>query len=251
MTDLLVIIPVHNEAANLPTLLPLLKRECRTLNADIVAINDASSDDSAKILAEHGILTLTHSTQMGYGITIQTGYKYCYRKGYKYLIQLDGDGQHDPRCLLSILKELQSGQSDIVIGSRFLHKDNILFEPSNPLYYGTFFRWVGINLFRLVLLCLCLRRITDPTSGYIGFNRSVLKFLCGKSFPFDYPDADMIMTFLKNGFRLKEIPVYMYHNAKLHSLHRGCRPIWYVVKVFIAIFIAFIRKREMPYEKQA
>ena len=108
-------------------------------------------------------------------------------------------------------------------------------------------RWLGIVIFRWVLLCLCFRRITDPTSGFIGFDKKVIRFLCGNSFPFDYPDADMIMTFIKNGFSLCEIPVYMYHESKEHSLHRGCRPIWYVIKVFISLFIAFIRKKEISH----
>ncbi|MGC9328789.1 MAG: hypothetical protein ACP5I1_14230, partial [Candidatus Hinthialibacter sp.] len=144
--------------------------------------------------------------------------------------------------------ELMAGGSDIVIGSRFLPKENIPFEPNASLYYGTPLRRMGIHLFRFVLLCLCFRRITDPTSGFMGFNRKTLHFLCGKSFPFDYPDADMIMTFLKNDFRLHEIPVYMYPVSKRFSLHRGCRPIWYVIKVFISLFIAFIREKEATHE---
>jgi glycosyltransferase involved in cell wall biosynthesis len=244
MQKVLVILPVHNEEKNLPNLLPSLIRESQKIYADILAVNDASSDRSLQVLEQYGIPTLTHISQMGYGVTIQTGYKYAYRAGYEYAIQLDGDGQHDPRCLPSILCELQSQKYDIAIGSRFLPKDKIPFPPKGPLYYGTSLRWIGIHVFRFVLLCLCWRPITDPTSGYIGFNRNALHFLCGKSFPFDYPDADMIVTFLKNGLRLCEIPVYMYNNDKRHSLHRGCRPIWYVIKVFIAIFIASIRKRE-------
>lgn len=245
MQNVLVILPVHNEEKNLPSLLPALLRECQEIQADVVAINDASNDRSLQILEQHGVQTLSHVSQMGYGVTIQTGYKYAYRSGYDYAIQLDGDGQHDPRCLPSILNEIQSQKYDIAIGSRFLPQEKIPFPPKGELYFGTFLRWIGIHLFRLVLLCLCWRRITDPTSGYIGFNRRALQFLCGKSFPFDYPDADMIITFLKNGLRICEIPVYMYQNGKRHSLHRGCRPIWYVIKVFISIFIASIRKKEI------
>lgn len=244
----LIIVPVHNEEKHLAVFLPQLKHECQKIPADIVAINDASTDRSPEILREQGITVLSHSTQMGYGVTIQTGYKYALRNEYDHVIQVDGDGQHDPRCIHSILAELRQGAADIVIGSRFLPKDRIPFPPFSPLYYGTPMRRVGIYIFRAILACLCFRRVTDPTSGFIGFNRRVLFFLCGKSFPFDYPDADMIVTFLKNGFVLKEIPVYMYHNQKENSLHRGCRPIWYVIKVFISIFIAFLRSKEISAE---
>ena len=251
MSTVLVIVPAHNEAQNLPALLPRLKREAKKINADILAINDASTDSSLNILKNHKIHTLTHSTQLGYGSTIQTGYKYALRSGYDYVIQLDGDGQHDPRCLSGFLKELKKKETDIVIGSRYLPTNGYSFPPQGPLYFGTAVRRIGIRLFRLVLFCLSFRWITDPTSGYIGFNRAALQFVCGKSFPFDYPDADAILTFLKNGLRVKEIPVYMYPVQKDHGLHRGCGPIWYVIKVFISLFIAFIRRREIYQDERS
>lgn len=245
MNDLLIVVPIHNEAPHLPNLLPPLQTECKKINADILAINDCSTDSTPEILHRHGIHTLTHPTQMGYGATVQTGYKYAFRHGYQYVIQLDGDGQHDPRCMRMIAKELKTNQADVVIGSRYLSANKIPFQPLGPLYYGTPVRRIGIYLFRFALLCLTFRKITDPTSGFVGINRKTLRFVCGKSYPFDYPDADMILTFLRNGLRVKEIPVYMYHAKKDHPLHRGCRPIWYVIKVCLAMIIAFIRKREI------
>jgi glycosyltransferase involved in cell wall biosynthesis len=249
MDKILIIIPVHNEEENLPALLPELKQEAKRLKADMVAVNDASIDNSLYILQKSGIQTLSHPSQMGYGVTIQTGYKYGLENNYDYVIQIDGDGQHDPRCIKSILTELKKGESDIVIGSRFLPKNKIPFKPRFPLYYGTPTRRLGIHVFRFVLRCLCFTKISDPTSGFIGFNRRTLHFLSGKSFPFDYPDADVVFTFLRNGFRLREIPVYMYPKEKRYSLHRGCRPLWYIVKVSIAIFIAFLRQKEVVHEQ--
>ena len=251
MSTVLIIVPVHNEARLLPGLLPRLKREAKKINAHILAINDASTDSSLRVLNNHKIHTLSHSTQLGYGSTIQTGYKYAMRFGYDYVIQLDGDGQHDPRCLSAFLQELKKKESDIIIGSRYLSPNGYPFPPLGPLYYGTVVRRIGIHLFRWVLLVLSFRWITDPTSGYIGFNRAALQFVCGKSFPFDYPDADAILTFLKNGLRVKEIPVYMYPVQKDHGLHRGCGPIWYVIKVFISLFIAFIRRREIYQDERS
>lgn len=247
MRNVLIIIPVHNEADNLPALIPRIQVAADKIQADIVAINDASTDRSDQILAKHAIRTLTHPCQMGYGVTIQTGYKYALKHQYQYLLQIDGDGQHDPRCLSFLLDELRADQGDVVIGSRFLAKENIPFQPEHPLYYGTPVRRLGISLFRFTLFCLSLRSISDPTSGFIGFNQKALDFICGRCFPFDYPDADFVLTLLKNGFRVKETPVFMYPKEKKFSLHRGCRPLWYIVKMSIALGIAFIRRREIPH----
>ena len=83
-------------------------KECETIQADIVAINDASTDRSVEILKQYGIVTLSHGTQMGYGVTVQTGYKYAHRNHYDYVIQVDGDGQHDSRCIALILKQTKN-----------------------------------------------------------------------------------------------------------------------------------------------
>ncbi len=245
MSTLLIVIPVHNEAANLTRFLPMLKQEAQSVGADVLAINDASTDDTMQVLDRHGIPALSHFTQMGYGSTIQTGYKYALRKGYDYVIQLDGDAQHDPRFIPEIDWHLRNQTTDILIGSRFLSQDSIAFKPLGSLYYGTPIRRIAIRMFRAVLQALTFCRITDPTSGYVGFNRKALKFVSGKSFPFDYPDADMILTYLRNGFRVKEIPVYMYQPTETSKMHRGCKPVWYVIKVYLALFIAFLRRQEV------
>jgi glycosyltransferase involved in cell wall biosynthesis len=57
---------------------------------------------------------------MGYGVALQTGYKYAFDSGYDYLVQLDGDGQHDPAYVPQLLKIITSGAADLVLGSRFL-----------------------------------------------------------------------------------------------------------------------------------
>lgn len=237
--------PVHNEADNLTRFLPRLKQIAESIRADLLAVNDASTGDSLQVLKENGVPVISHITQMGYGSTIQTGYKYALRKKYDFLIQLDGDAQHDPRFIPEMFERLQAGTADILIGSRFLPRDAIPFKPLEPLFTGTAKRRLGIHMFRLALKVLTWSRISDPTSGYTGFNRSVLKFVCGKSFPFDYPGADMILTYLRNGFRIREIPVYVYRSGSNGKKHRGCRPGWYAIKVYLALFAAFLRRQEV------
>ncbi len=245
MPNLLIIVPAFNEAENLHRLLPLLKHEAHELDADILGVNDASTDETLQVFKQYEIHTLSHLTQMGYGTTIQTGYKYALKKGYDYVIQLDGDAQHDPRFIPIFLNELIQGHADVVVGSRFLTFDTLPFEPNGTLYYGTFVRRIGIRLFRYALMVLCFKWISDPTSGYIGMRGKVLNFVCGDCFPFDYPDADMILTFVRNGFEIKEIPVFMYQPREQSKLHRGCKPIWYVIKVSISLFVSFLRRKEV------
>jgi glycosyltransferase involved in cell wall biosynthesis len=76
---------------------------------------------------------------MGYGVTLQTGYKYALKYGFDHVLQMDGDGQHDPRYLPLLLREVREGEADVVIGSRFLGEGD---------YRAARLRQMGICLFR-------------------------------------------------------------------------------------------------------
>ena len=241
-STVLVIIPVHNEAPHLERMLGPLLQVVRREGYDLVAIDDASTDASPDILARHGVTAIRLFENLGYGAALQTGYKYALAGGYEHLMQLDGDGQHDPRFLPMILRQLQD--CDVVIGSRFLPADPRLFGPVGELYKGTPVRRIGIRLFRLLLRTMTRASITDPTSGYVGMNRKCLQFMSKDSYPYDFPDADVVLTLIRNGFRLRETPVYMYHNYVGGQLHRGLAPLWYMFKVMLSMFVSGLRRTE-------
>ncbi len=85
-----------------------------------MVVNDGSSDQTEPRARAAGAKVLSHPFNMGYGVTLQTGYKYALKYGFEYVLQMDGDGQHDPRYLPILLQEVREGRADVVIGSRFL-----------------------------------------------------------------------------------------------------------------------------------
>lgn len=96
--ELLIIIPAYNEGKNIQRVLEHLE-QLEEMNfsdvADILVINDASTDTTNWIVKQMQYPMISQLYNMGYGCALQTGYKYAVRRGYKYLIQMDGDGQHD------------------------------------------------------------------------------------------------------------------------------------------------------------
>lgn len=239
--SVLVVVPVYNEAENLERLLGPLLEVVRREGYDLVAIDDASTDGSRAILERHGVPVVTLTENLGVGAALQTGYKYALAKRYGYLLQMDGDGQHDPRFLPMIRRRLAC--HDFVIGSRFLDGNVAPFPPTGALYKGTAFRNAGIRLFRTLLYAMSRVRVSDPTSGYRGMNRRCMRFLSGDDHPHDYPDADVLLALIRNRFRLCEEPVYMYRNHIGGKLHRGIMPVWYVCKVMLSMSMSGLRKR--------
>jgi len=230
----IVIIPAFNEGSRIAEVVSSVKRTVP--DYDILVVNDGSNDSTAASAASAGATVLSHPFNMGYGVAIQTGYKYAYAMGYDFLAQMDGDGQHDPAYIQRLLEPVIAGKTDLAIGSRFLEAGS--YKPSLA-------RKIGMAFFRKTVSWITGTRITDSTSGYQAFNREVIRFFTTEVFPCDYPDADMLITLHRAGFRMLEVPVRMYSNAEGKSMHGGIKPFYYMFKMLLSIFVTLLRKRKM------
>lgn len=235
--EVLLIIPAYNEEQNIGKIITLIRRYNRTV--DILVINDGSSDGTARIAEDSGAKVVDIPFNMGYGVALQTGYKYALEGGYQYVIQMDADCQHDPQYINALLAEIKNGGSDIVIGSRFL---------SGGSYKVPLVRRIGIQLFNIITSVIIRQRISDCTSGYQAINRGVLNFYSSDIYPYDYPDADTLIMAYFGGFKLKEIPVRMFQNESGKSMHGGIKPLYYIFKMFLSIFVIILRNK--PYKKR-
>ena len=230
----LVLIPAFNEENGISRVIEAVRGVISA--ADILVVNDGSRDNTVQKARQAGAIVLSHAFNMGYGVTIQTGYKYAYAHVYDYLVQIDGDGQHDPTFITSLLEPVRSGDTDFALGSRFLWFDS---------YRPSFSRRLGILFFRKLVTNLIGRNVTDPTSGYQAFNREVLKFFTTDVFPCDYPDADMLVTLNLAGFRIREVPVRMFANPTGKTMHSGAKPLYYMFKMCLSIFVTLLRNRQL------
>ncbi len=133
---------------------------------------------------------------------------------------MDADGQHDPSFVLKLLKEVQNDSVDVAIGSRFMGEGD--YRPSR-------LKKIGIAYFRILASLIMRRRITDPTSGFQALNRKAMFFYASKSYPIDFPDADVLIMLHKRGLRFKEIPVTHepFHQGKNHAqrFYTGLLPV--------------------------
>ena len=129
---ILVIIPAYNEEKNIKETVERLKESAASV--DYVVINDCSKDRTERILKNLGITYISLPVNLGIGGAVQTGYKYGVENGYDIAIQMDGDGQHDPKYLDTLIAPIVSGTADVVIGSRFLKKEG--FQSSRSRRIG-------------------------------------------------------------------------------------------------------------------
>lgn len=224
----LIIMPARNEEQTVGTIIARLK--ALVPNADILVINDASTDKTAEVALRVGAKVINLPINLGYGGAVQTGFKYAVQKGYDVVILMDADGQHDPTCVPDLLKALQD--ADFVLGSRFL---------GNCQYKIPFARRLGMWFFSKIVRWVTGQPITDPTSGFQALRREVVEFLANDHYPIDFPDADVLILLHRAGFRIKEIPVIMRQRLHGVSMHSHLKAIYYVFKMSLSILATLMR----------
>lgn len=231
-SDILILIPAFHEQARIGEVI----REARNYlpDARILVVDDGSRDGTAQASRDAGACVVSHPFNMGVGTALQTGYKYAVRNGFQYVIQLDGDGQHSPSSLPAFVEKLKETEADLIIGSRFLNGDSRKIP---------FARRFGNTLFAKLVTLLIGEKLTDPTSGYRALKSTTLQFCIGDMYGFDYPDADFLLTLHRMGYRIEEIPISALPRLGGTSQHTGFKPVYYMIKMFLSIFIILLRPK--------
>lgn len=227
----LLIIPAYNEATNIGNLIQDLSVNYSAY--DYIVVNDCSTDQTQRILLDGTTNHLNLPVNLGIGGGVQTGYLYALEHGYDIAVQIDGDGQHDPKYIKDIIAPIESGQADVVIGSRFLEKEG--FQSSSM-------RRFGICFLRRLIKILCGVEVHDVTSGMRAVNRKMIEEYA-HNYAQDYPEPEAILTAGMMNARVMEVPVVMRERQGGTSSINALRAAYYMTKVSIALVMTRLTAR--------
>lgn len=228
---ILIMIPAYNEAENIERVVDNLIENYSQY--DYVIINDGSTDDTRKISARRGYNLLDLPVNVGLSGAIKSGMRYANYYGYDYVIQLDGDGQHDPMYIKDLQECMERTGADIVIGSRFKTEK----KPFNS-------RMIGSQLITAAIyLTTRGKYIGDVTSGMRLFNKKMIK-----RFGYDMhysPEPDTLAYLLNCGVKIEEVQVEMHERIAGVSYLNFKNSLWYMMKMMFSIFIfQWVRRRK-------
>jgi glycosyltransferase involved in cell wall biosynthesis len=226
----IAIVPAYNEEGSLGTVLEEIRAADPDLN--VVVVNDGSTDGTESVAAAAGVAVVTLPFNVGIGSAVQTGYQYALEQGFDVAIQVDGDGQHDPREIGQVLEPILDGRADLVVGTRFVKGGG---------YRGTRLRRVGIRIFAAVVSLLVGQRVSDTTSGFRAVNRKALKLFAAE-YPHDYPEVESMVLLSRHHLRMLEVPVQMRVRETGNSSITAMRSSYYMIKVLLALFIGIFRR---------
>jgi len=221
----IVAIPCFNEARFIGSVVA----RARKFADEVIVIDDGSDDDSAEIAQMAGAIVYQHSHNQGYGAAIIS----CLEKGRKHsagiLVTMDGDGQHDPRDVRSLVQPIVNGEADVVIGSRFMDR-----ESRAPLY-----RRIGQRALTSITNIGSGQKISDSQSGCRAYSREALDKLnlaeSGMAV-----SSEMQFALSQSGLKVAEVPIDVSYD-----LESKRNPFGHGMNVMVRIMVLFILRHPL------
>jgi glycosyltransferase involved in cell wall biosynthesis len=233
MDSFSIVIPAKNEAGAIGAAVAGARKAYP--DAEIIVVDDGSTDDTAKIAGEAGARVIQHPESLGNGAAVKAGARAA--KG-KIIAFMDGDGQHDATEFGKLLERLDQGY-DMVIGAR---------SSGSHANVG---RLYANGIYNVVASWLTGRRIPDLTSGFRVARAKLFKqFLYLLPNGFSYPTT-ITMAFLRAGFpiRFEPIPVAKrIGKSHIRPLRDGVRfmviifkiaTLYSPLKIFLPVSVTF------------
>lgn len=198
-STVIVAIPCYNEEIAIGTV--VLK--CLQHVDHVVVIDDGSKDMTAEIARMAGAEVVVHEKNQGKGAGIRHAFEYATKAGADVLVLIDGDGQHNPDEIPSLIEPILKGEADMVNGSRFLVKG----EHNVPKY-----RRVGQEVLTMATNAGGSSSITDSQNGFRAFHRKTFS-----AFTFQQNgmaiESEMLMDAAKANLKIKEVQINVRYDV--------------------------------------
>lgn len=188
--SLSIVLPAKNEANNLPPLLAELASSFP--DAEILVVNDGSSDGTAEVAATAGAKVINHPYSQGNGASIKTGAR---NATGEILVFMDADGQHDPADIPALLAKLDEGY-DMAVGARRVNT------------HASRSRRIANAFYNKLASLMTGHRIEDLTCGFRAVRAEKFRrFLYLLPNGFSYPTTST-MAFFRSGFPVAYVPIH-------------------------------------------
>lgn len=230
MSDVLVVIPALNEEGAVGAVV----KEVRDALSDahILVVDDGSDDGTARVARAAGADVLSLPFNLGVGGALRAGFRYAVRFDYDVVVQVDGDGQHDPAEIEQLIAALDD--ADLVIGARFAGRGDYTVRGARKL------------AMRLLARSMSRRtnaQLTDTTSGFRAFDRRVVE-LFAREYPAEYlgDTIEALLLAARAGCRVSQVPVQMRPRTTGAPSQSSLRSILYLARAVLAVLMSRARR---------
>ena len=216
-----VLIPSYNEESTIGNIV----RKIRSINLDVIVVDDGSGDSTGKIASENGALVIRHTKNMGKGASLKEGFDLILRTTtFDAVIIMDGDGQHSTSDIQKFIKHAEEYGDDIIVGNRMEYVKNM-----PPL------RLLTNRLTSFFLSFMCKQRIPDTQCGFRLIRRSVIEKLNLMTNKYDL-ESEILIKASKEKFKITSIPIetiYQNESSNIHPVKDSFRFIVLIIRSYI------------------
>lgn len=196
---IVIVLPAYNAGKTLEKTLSYLPQD---LEAEIILVDDNSSDNTLEVANNLKITALKHEKNLGYGANQKTCYREALKRGADIVIMLHPDGQYDPRMIKGLLMPLELNICDITLGNRIRSRKETL-KRGMPVIKFIFNRWLTF-LQNAVLG----ENLGEFPTGYRAYKKEVLENINWEKFSDDFVfDSEFLIAAAYRGFRMGDVPV--------------------------------------------
>ncbi len=187
-----IVIPVFNEAEVIGD---VIEEVSAAGDFYIIVVDDGSSDNTFNVLMQHDVLALRHKINRGKGAAVKTGIQAANKLGADICVTLDGDGQHDPVDIQTVIEPIKEDRADVVLGTRVIQKEEMPLVKVWANKIGNVVTWLFYGIL-----------VTDSQSGFRAYSRYASMIIDTKADKYEY-DSKVIREIKTNRLRFEEVSI--------------------------------------------
>jgi len=212
-----ILVVAYNARNTLRGVLQRIPPDVGNKITEIFVFDDASKDDTHQVglqcqqdLHEGKLSIYRNPVNLMYGGNQRRGYQYAIMQGLDIVVLLHGDGQYAPDVMQELLTPLENGQAEMVMGSRMMIKGAAR-KGNMPLY-----KFVGNRILTGIENSLIGANFTEFHSGYRAYSVHALNNIPLEKLTSNWHfDTQIILEFLKRGYRIREVPIPTYYGDEI------------------------------------
>ena len=165
----------------------------------VVVCDDGSTDLTGEIAERLGAVVVRHERNAGYGAAMQSLFKRAWALKADVLVTLDGDGQHDPDEIPRLVKPIEDGVAEVVLGSRFMDKNGTADMPT--------YRQFGVKVITTLANGSGKNGVSDAQSGFRAYSKRAMEHLASISENGMSASIELLRAAQKSDLKICEVPI--------------------------------------------